>query len=181
MTRGRAVSDGRYREPLHDISLDRCIAHVDGAGATFLDYARAENDTEAETEAAESAGRAKALIRGFVSTLRDPRDVAIVRLRLLGDPPATLEEIGRQFGVSRERIRQMQARVLERLKSYALARKDRDLAPLPRRPPVAPTPRPPRVWQTPYCTESDCERPSWARNLCVGHYKQWWIARRKVA
>jgi RNA polymerase primary sigma factor len=47
----------------------------------------------------------------------DPRDWAILvsRFGLDGEEPMTLEEIGKDFGVTRERIRQLESRVLKRL------------------------------------------------------------------
>jgi RNA polymerase primary sigma factor len=47
-----------------------------------------------------------------------PREEKILRLRFgIGeDGEYTLEEIGRQFGLSRERIRQIEAKAIERLR-----------------------------------------------------------------
>jgi RNA polymerase primary sigma factor len=46
------------------------------------------------------------------------REKAVVRLRfgLDGDQPQTLEEVGRQFGVTRERIRQIESKTLAKLR-----------------------------------------------------------------
>ncbi|MGQ9509640.1 MAG: sigma-70 family RNA polymerase sigma factor [Thermodesulfobacteriota bacterium] len=56
-------------------------------------------------------------VNKMLSTL-SPREERILRLRFgIGeDGECTLEEIGRQFGLSRERIRQIEAKALERLK-----------------------------------------------------------------
>lgn len=56
-------------------------------------------------------------IRKLLSSL-SPREEKILRLRFgIGeDGECTLEEIGRQFGLSRERIRQIEAKALERLR-----------------------------------------------------------------
>ncbi len=42
----------------------------------------------------------------------------IFKKRMLGDPPATLQEIGDEFGVTRERVRQIEARILKKLKAF---------------------------------------------------------------
>ena len=58
----------------------------------------------------------------------DPRERKIIssRFGLGGDPPRTLEEVGKRFGVTRERIRQLQNGALSKLKR-ALARRDRPI------------------------------------------------------
>jgi RNA polymerase sigma-32 factor len=45
------------------------------------------------------------------------RDADIVQRRLLADEPATLEEIGEAWGVSKERVRQLEERVKTRMRS----------------------------------------------------------------
>jgi len=44
-----------------------------------------------------------------------PRERAVIEMRfgIKLDRPSTLEEVGRHFGVTRERIRQIEAKVLE--------------------------------------------------------------------
>ena len=44
------------------------------------------------------------------------RTVLVLRFGLGGQPPQTFEEIGQQLGVTRERVRQMQQRALDRLR-----------------------------------------------------------------
>ena len=48
----------------------------------------------------------------------DDRERQIVDRRILADEPDTLQELGKEFGVSRERVRQLEARLVERLRSY---------------------------------------------------------------
>ncbi|MGA6925919.1 MAG: sigma factor-like helix-turn-helix DNA-binding protein, partial [Desulfosarcina sp.] len=48
------------------------------------------------------------------------REKAILERRLLADDPVTLKVLGDQFGVSRERIRQVENRILERLREHLL-------------------------------------------------------------
>lgn len=52
----------------------------------------------------------------------DERELAIVRERRLREEGETLETIGRRLGISKERVRQIEARALEKLKVALLAR-----------------------------------------------------------
>jgi len=42
----------------------------------------------------------------------------IIEMRLLAETPATLREIGEKYSVTRERIRQIEARLLEKIKAH---------------------------------------------------------------
>jgi RNA polymerase sigma-32 factor len=46
------------------------------------------------------------------------RDRALFDQRLVNESPATLQELGDQFGISRERTRQLEMRLMARLKNY---------------------------------------------------------------
>ena len=48
----------------------------------------------------------------------DERDRQILEERLLAGEPRTLQELGKEFGVSRERVRQLEARLVKRLSEY---------------------------------------------------------------
>jgi RNA polymerase sigma-32 factor len=48
----------------------------------------------------------------------DERERRIIDERLLAEEPRTLQELGEDFGVSRERVRQLEKRLLERLNAY---------------------------------------------------------------
>ncbi len=55
------------------------------------------------------------------------RKVLELRFGLKGERPRTLEEVGERFGVTRERIRQVEAKTLNRLKNYRDAQGLRDI------------------------------------------------------
>jgi RNA polymerase primary sigma factor len=62
------------------------------------------------------------------------RRIISARFGLEGETPKTLETVGRKFGVTRERIRQLQNGALEKLRR-ALARRERPIGGLlPRAP-----------------------------------------------
>ena len=53
----------------------------------------------------------------FGEGLKD-KELVIYRERLLNEQPVTLREIGEKYGISRERVRQIEERVKKKLKSY---------------------------------------------------------------
>ena len=77
----------------------------------------------------ESASREllKENIEEVLSTLTD-REARVLRMRfgLDGKNPMTLEEVGREFGVTRERIRQIEAKALRKLKHPSRRKKLQD-------------------------------------------------------
>jgi len=74
-----------------------------------------------------AAAEASALTGFVAEALADltPREQRILRMRfgLGGETDHTLEEVGKVFGVTRERIRQIEAKALEKLRDPARARK----------------------------------------------------------
>ncbi len=70
---------------------------------------------------AELGGKIKILLEAFGETLLDDRERAIWRERLTSRDPLPLSALGEQFGVSKERIRQVEARMRKRLKAFLAA------------------------------------------------------------
>ena len=50
------------------------------------------------------------------------REMRIIEARRLTEPPLTLEELAVEFGVSRERIRQIEVRAFEKLSQAVLTK-----------------------------------------------------------
>jgi len=67
---------------------------------------------------AEMGGKIKILLEAFGETLLDDRERAIWHERLTAQDPLPLSALGQQFGVSKERIRQVEARMKKRLKAF---------------------------------------------------------------
>ncbi len=79
-------------------------------------------------EAAEQTLRKEALKKILCSLA--PREQRILEMRygLDGDPPRTLDEVGRAFSVTRERIRQIENQCLKKLRALADCQKLREVA-----------------------------------------------------
>jgi RNA polymerase primary sigma factor len=66
--------------------------------------------------------RREDIVKALESLPERERRVIELRFGLRGDPPRTLEEVGRAFGVTRERIRQIENNTLKKLESLPEAR-----------------------------------------------------------
>ena len=79
-------------------------------------------------DAAEVELRKATLLRVLGSLSLRERRVLELRYGLNGEHPCTLDEVGRTFNVTRERIRQIENQSLKKLQSLAEAQKLRDVA-----------------------------------------------------
>lgn len=101
-----------------DASLDAPVGDSDESTTTRLDLLPALG--EQPDQIAEHAQLQEVLLeklREFRKTLTG-KDVAIFDKRLVADEPLTLQELGNEFGVSRERVRQLEARLTGRLREF---------------------------------------------------------------
>jgi RNA polymerase sigma-32 factor len=71
-------------------------------------------DQETRLAEAEELGERHNLLTGAMSELTE-RERDIIEARRLRDEPATLEELSQKYGVSRERVRQIEVRAFEKL------------------------------------------------------------------
>jgi len=71
-------------------------------------------DQETRLAEREEMGDRHELLQGAMKDLTD-REREIITARRLQDEPATLEELSQKFGVSRERVRQIEVRAFEKL------------------------------------------------------------------
>jgi len=115
--RERDVLEMDQRLGSWELSLDQPISK-DKEEGTFLDLLPAPaprvDDAVADKEL-------KLLFRkklGEFSKTIDERDEDILRNRLLSETPLTLEEIGRKYSITKERSRQLEARIIKRLRDF---------------------------------------------------------------
>ena len=95
-------------------SLDAPIGNDEGSNR----YGDLVPDESAENPYLELEGKANTELLGELVAMLPHREQTILRYRfgLAGDDEKTLEEIGQEFGVTRERIRQIQNMALRKLK-----------------------------------------------------------------
>ena len=100
-----------------DVSLNAPIRE-DGDSGEWQDWLVDESSSQESrlAESEESDNRRKAL--GLALSVLNDRERRIFEARRLADDPITLEELAEEFGVSRERVRQLEARIVGRLRQY---------------------------------------------------------------
>jgi len=114
----REVVEMEQRLSGGDVSIDQPLA--DREGASLVDFLPSgEQTAEARVADAEFRTLVSEKIHEFGKTLQGKERV-IFEQRLLSDGPGTLQEIGDQFGISRERVRQLESRLKGRLREYLL-------------------------------------------------------------
>jgi RNA polymerase sigma-32 factor len=101
-------------------SLDAPVGDADGRAIAKVDMMPA---TAAGPETMMADEELQALLKDKLAEFRKTltgkdKDIAIFDLRLVADDPLTLQDLGDRFGISRERVRQLEQRLLSRLRDY---------------------------------------------------------------
>ena len=105
-----------------DVSVDATVGDSDDA--TLLDFLPSgEATAEDQVAGAESRAIVARKIQEFGGRL-EGKDRIIFFERMVAEEPQTLQDLGDRFGVSRERVRQIEERLKRRLKAYLLAEVD---------------------------------------------------------
>ncbi len=101
-----------------DASLDAPVGDNDDRTTTRLELLPAvDASPDRIAESAELSQILRERLDEFRKTLAG-KDVIIFDKRLTADEPLTLQELGDEFGVSRERVRQLEARLTGKLREY---------------------------------------------------------------
>ncbi len=99
-----------------DLSLDAPVRE-DSETPLLQLFASGERPVDERLADAELMALFQEKLEAFAATLEE-KERAILERRLLAEKPETLQEIGESFGISRERIRQLENRVIRKLKDY---------------------------------------------------------------
>lgn len=76
----------------------------------------------------EISSRISEKLKEFYETLTNPRDQVIWNRRLIADSPVSLQELGDEYGISKERVRQLEGRIKKNLKAYLEEELGEDIA-----------------------------------------------------
>ncbi len=103
-----------------DTSLNATVRQ-DSESLQWQDWLVDESDSQEVTliEGEEKDNR-RSMLRESLDVLND-RERRIFEMRRLSDDPMTLEELSQEFGVSRERIRQIEVRAFEKVQEAVVA------------------------------------------------------------
>jgi len=98
-----------------DASLNATVGS-DGEGATqWQDWLEDEDSDQADAYAERNELDARRSLLAQAMTVLNDREKDILMQRRLAETPVTLEELSESYGVSRERIRQIEVRAFEKL------------------------------------------------------------------
>jgi RNA polymerase primary sigma factor len=105
------------------ISLEKPVGEEEGSAlADFVEDVSAASPFEVASESL----RREDITRVLASLPRREREVIEMRYGIVGGRPRTLEEVGRAFNITRERVRQIENRTLKKLQSLPEAQRLRE-------------------------------------------------------
>ncbi|AFM24328.1 RNA polymerase factor sigma-32 [Desulfomonile tiedjei] len=102
----------------HDLSLDDLIG--DQSRDSFADTLKDERPDQEETLSDYEAQQDLRMWAVNALETLNPREKYIVEQRILAEDPVTLKELGKHFGITRERARQIERSALEKLRGNYL-------------------------------------------------------------
>jgi len=100
-----------------DVSLNMTVSSEDESGTEYQDFLEADTPQPDEiVRDSIDSERRKKWINSALNVLNE-RELKIVSRRKLSDKSSTLEELGGELGISKERVRQLENRALKKLKT----------------------------------------------------------------
>lgn len=116
------IEDMEKRLSMTDVSLDQPL--YEEGEETMMDMVKTDENIEDMVEDREKRKIAARKIGEFKGTLNE-REIYIFEHRVMTDEPATLQEIGDHFGISRERARQIEKGVLHKVSMQLIGSADK--------------------------------------------------------
>ena len=114
----KEVIDMDRRLSSGEASLDAPVGDSEGRSVSRIELLPSQTTgPDASMEAREMGDLVHSHLMTFRDTLKG-KDVLIFDKRMVAEEPLTLQELGDEFGISRERVRQLEARVTTRLREY---------------------------------------------------------------
>ena len=111
------IVEMQQRLDASDMSLDATVGD-DSGNATRMDFLPAlDPGIEERIAGQEIASLLQDKLRDILPSLSE-KEAYILEHRLPTDDPVTLREIGERYNVTRERVRQLEARLLQKLKNH---------------------------------------------------------------
>ncbi len=113
------LSEERVRELLELVDDPVSLETPVGDGESLYGDLIEDTHSAAPDERTAQRARAKELVGALSQLNPRMRRVLALRFGLDGEPPQTLEEVGNQLGITRERVRQLETRALRELRTVA--------------------------------------------------------------
>ena len=107
------------RMSARDVSLNAPVHSDDDTQDVLSNMSDNSDGIESDLEQIEFRRRGYELLRKNLEKLPE-RDREILRARRLSDPVATLESLSQKYGISRERVRQIEERAYNKLRDAIL-------------------------------------------------------------
>ena len=107
------VTEMSQRMGSRDTSLD--VELTEGEGYTMLNTLADKRDNQEDLLLAQEAHQLNTKRTSTALAVLKPRERRIIEQRILADSPSTLQNLADEFGISRERIRQIEQNALRKL------------------------------------------------------------------
>jgi RNA polymerase sigma-32 factor len=111
----KVVAEMSQRMGSRDTSLD--VELTEGEGYTMLNTLADKQDNQEELLLAHEEQQLNTKRTSIALEILKPRERRIIEQRILTDSPKTLQDLADEFGVSRERIRQIEQNALSKLRT----------------------------------------------------------------
>lgn len=105
---------------------DRSLHAVAEDGLEWIDRLPDERATPEQAVIALDELRTKVGLMGAALAALTQRELLIIRRRYLSEAAMTLEALGKELGVSKERVRQIESRAMRKMRDFVMPRFDGD-------------------------------------------------------